>query len=370
MIMEKAFDNIYRNKKILITGHTGFKGSWLSVWLNSMGAQVHGVSIDIPSTPSIFEVFDLQSLISHHLFDIRDYGKVKGLVAEIEPDFIFHLAAQPIVKKSYTDTLETFSTNVMGTANILESIRHVTHECSVVMITSDKCYENVEWTWGYRENDQLGGKDPYSASKACAEHIVYTYFHSFFKNHDKVKIASVRAGNVIGGGDWALNRIVPDAMRSWSQNEPLTIRSPNATRPWQHVLEPLSGYLNVGMDLYKKKIKSGESFNFGPNTDQNFSVLDLLNHLARKWHIEDPSKLINVEANSIHEAGLLKLNIDKALHSLGWKPVLNFDETVTYTAEWYYRFYRDQKNFSLKFMEGQIASYYQEAKNKKLPWAM
>ena len=240
------FNNIFRGKKIIVTGNTGFKGSWLSLWLYSLGAKVTGISKDIPSNPSLFEELDLAKKTEHHFENICDALKMKEIFTAVQPDFVFHLAAQPIVSVSYDDPLETFRTNTIGTANILEALRFVSSPCSAVIITSDKCYDNVEWIWGYREQDALGGKDPYSASKGAAELVIKTYFHSYFKKADsKIKLASIRAGNVIGGGDWALNRIVPDCFRSWNDGKPVKIRNPESTRPWQHVLEPLSGYLRA-----------------------------------------------------------------------------------------------------------------------------
>ncbi|MFN5417916.1 MAG: CDP-glucose 4,6-dehydratase [Flavobacteriia bacterium] len=363
------FKNIYTNKKVLITGNTGFKGAWLSIWLQQLGADVYGISHDVPTEPSIFEVCGLSSKMTHKFIDIRNFDSLEKEIKQIQPDFIFHLAAQPIVSTSYQDPLETFSTNVLGSAHILEAVRKADVKVNVIMITSDKCYENVEWTWGYRENDQVGGKDPYSASKGAAELVIRSYYHSFFKNENsKVKLVSVRAGNVIGGGDWAANRIVPDAMRNWSENEPVVIRSPKATRPWQHVLEPLSGYLTVGMKLDQDQKLSGESFNFGPNSDQNHTVLELLQRLSQKWGNQNADEMIRVEKSDFHEAGLLKLNCDKALHELDWKPSLNFDQTIDLTASWYVDFYKNNA-INVAYMENQISAYAEIAKNKEIAWA-
>jgi CDP-glucose 4,6-dehydratase len=363
------FKEIYKNKKVLVTGNTGFKGAWLSIWLKQLGADVYGFSNEIPTNPSIFEVCNLESKIKHNYIDIRDFVQLKNKISEIVPDFVFHLAAQPIVSSSYSDPLETFSTNVMGSANIMEAIRLLNLELNLIMITSDKCYENVEWTWGYREIDKLGGKDPYSASKGAAELLIHSYYHSFFKkSNSNVKLISVRAGNVIGGGDWAESRIVPDAMRSWNNDKPLIIRSPYATRPWQHVLEPLSGYLTAGLSLAENKIINGESYNFGPNADQSHTVMDLLTRLAKDWGSKKIDEMIQVEKSNFHEAGLLKLNCDKALHDLNWKPTLNFDQTIKFTSDWYIDFYKNKK-IDFNYISKQIMEFAKVASSKSIEWA-
>lgn len=362
------FNDCYRNKKVLVTGNTGFKGAWLSIWLKHLGAEVFGYSSDIPTNPSIFEVCCLESQLKHSFGDVRDLNKLKELVETIKPDFVFHLAAQPIVSASYVDPIDTFTSNIIGTANLLEVCRNASNPMNVIVITSDKCYENVEWGWGYRENDRLGGKDPYSASKGAAELIFHSYFHSFFKNSDRVKLVSVRAGNVIGGGDWALNRIVPDAMRSWSQGKEVVIRSPRATRPWQHVLEPLSGYLTAGMKLSTDGSIHGESYNFGPNADQNHSVLELLEKLAQSWGAGDAAKMIAIEDANFHEAGLLKLNCDKALNDLLWRPTLNFEQTIKFTSDWYVSFYESNK-MPISYIVNQIEQYTAIAREKSIKWS-
>ncbi|MBI2258845.1 MAG: CDP-glucose 4,6-dehydratase [Flavobacteriia bacterium] len=363
------FGGIYKGKKVLVTGNTGFKGAWLTIWLNQIGAEVYGISNEIPTQPSIFEVCSLAQNLKHEFLNVLDFQSLKQKIDEIRPDFIFHLAAQAIVSDSYSNPLNTFNTNIIGTANVLEAVRVLDFEVSLIMITSDKCYENVEWTWGYRENDRLGGKDPYSASKGGAELVIHSYYESFFKKNDsKVKLVSVRAGNVIGGGDWAVNRIVPDAMRSWSKNLCLVIRSPYATRPWQHVLEPLSGYLTAGMKLFFNNKLSGESYNFGPNSDQSHTVLELLTKLSSKWNKSTLDEMVQVEKSSFHEAGLLKLNCDKALHDLDWKPTLNFEQTIEFTSDWYFEYYKSEK-IDLSFLEKQIILFSEVAKSKKISWA-
>ncbi|MDP9041942.1 MAG: CDP-glucose 4,6-dehydratase [Bacteroidota bacterium] len=368
------FNNIFRGKKIIVTGNTGFKGSWLSLWLYSLGAKVTGISKDIPSNPSLFEELDLAKKTEHHFENICDVSKMKEIFTAVQPDFVFHLAAQPIVSVSYDDPLETFRTNTIGTANILEALRFVSSPCSAVIITSDKCYDNVEWIWGYREQDALGGKDPYSASKGAAELVIKTYFHSYFKKADsKIKLASIRAGNVIGGGDWALNRIVPDCFRSWNDGKPVKIRNPESTRPWQHVLEPLSGYLRAAQVLAEQKTTiHGEPFNIGPNADQNHTVLELLQAVSKYWQEGSLKDHFAIETNTaFHEAGLLKLNCDKALALLQWKPVLDFHSTAQLTGEWYNYYYNNRNSSNVTdYTLKQIEFYASGAKAKTIPWAL
>jgi len=274
----------FRNKTVLVTGHTGFKGSWLSTWLHNLGANVVGVSNDIVSMPSNFSVSGVPTFIEDRRLDIRDLDAVKSLIEDIQPDFVFNLAAQALVRRSYENPLETMTTNAIGSANVLESLREINKKVSVVMITSDKAYDNVEWAWGYRETDRLGGKDPYSASKGMAELAIRSYVESFFKSSGcNIRIGIARAGNVIGGGDWALDRIVPDCMRAWANGDIVDIRSPLATRPWQHVLEPLSGYLCLARDLYLYDKHNGEAYNFGPPADQNYSVSELIDEMSKSW---------------------------------------------------------------------------------------
>jgi len=363
------FGDIYSNKKVLITGNTGFKGSWLSVWLLKLGAKVYGLSKDIPTEPSMFKELGLKNKIDHRQKDIRDLNSVKQIIAEVKPDFIFHLAAQSLVSKSYSDPIETVTTNVLGTTNVLEGLKEANHNCIGVIITSDKCYDNVEWIWGYKETDTLGGKDIYSGSKGAAEIIFKSYYHSFFKKDESnVKIATTRAGNVIGGGDWAQDRIIPDCMRAWSNNKIVKIRSPKATRPWQHVLEPLSGYLTLGHKLYISYDFNGESFNFGPLSRYNHTVEELLQELSKYWKIQDFSNAYNITDNiTFHEAGLLKLNCDKALSNLKWLPTLSYEELIKFTGSWYFNFYSDKINM-FDFTLDQINKYEQMATNKKLQW--
>ena len=368
------FNNIFKGKRVIVTGNTGFKGSWLSLWLFNIGAKVVGISKDIPTKPSLFEELELSKKTDHHFENICDAKMMKEIFSSVQPDFVFHLAAQPIVSLSYEDPLETFQTNTIGTANILEALRSLTRPCNAVIITSDKCYDNVEWIWGYREQDALGGKDPYSASKGAAEIVIKTYFHSYFNKPDSpIRLTTVRAGNVIGGGDWALNRIVPDCFRSWNKDQAVKIRNPNSTRPWQHVLEPLSGYLRAAQVLAEQKINiHGEPFNIGPNADQNHTVLELLQAVSKFWQSGTLKDYFSVESNAaFHEAGLLKLNCDKALAFLRWKPVLDFHETALLTGEWYNYYYNNKSSLPVAdYTLRQIEAYSAGAKLKSISWAL
>lgn len=359
----------FKDKTVLVTGHTGFKGSWLCTWLNYLGARVIGISDDQTTNPSNYSLSSISDFTDDYRFDICDNKKVVSLVKEIEPDFVFHLAAQALVSVSYKAPITTMMTNAIGTANILDSLRHLNKKVVAIMITSDKAYDNVEWPWGYRETDRLGGKDPYSASKGMAELAIRTYVESFFmESKSKVRIGITRAGNVIGGGDWAVDRIVPDCMTAWSKKKVVDIRSPFATRPWQHVLEPLSGYLCLARNLYLNPRNHGEAYNFGPTADQNYSVSRLINEMSKHWsHI----KWNDISNNSdyFHEAGLLKLNCDKALLQLEWRSSLKFEETVRMTVEWYKEFYQNQKSSMHDFSIQQIIKYSETAKLNKLPWA-
>lgn len=363
------FGDIYKDKKVLITGNTGFKGSWLTVWLLKLGAKVYGISKDIPTEPSMFKELNLKNKVVHYEKNIRDLESIKQIIKQIEPDFLFHLAAQPLVSVSYSDPTETISTNIMGTTNVLEALRVSNHTCFGIIITSDKCYDNVEWIWGYKETDTLGGKDIYSGSKGAAELIFRSYYYSFFKKTDSyVSVVTARAGNVIGGGDWARDRIIPDCMRAWSKNEAVEIRSPNATRPWQHVLEPLSGYLILGQKLYEGNDINGESFNFGPPSQYNHTVEELLQDLSQLWDHKGSSKAFRITDDlKFHEASLLKLNCDKALIQLKWLPTLNYEKLIKFTGTWYLNFYKAKINM-LDFTLSQIDEYEQIASIKEIEW--
>lgn len=364
------FGNVYNGKKVLVTGHTGFKGSWLTTWLLELGADVCGVSNEIPTTPAMFDVLNLEGKIEHHIADVRDLNSIKDIIHTYKPDFLFHLAAQPIVSKSYIEPLDTISTNVMGTANVLEVLRTLDHRCNAVIITSDKCYENVEWVWGYKETDPVGGRDIYSGSKGAAEVIFHAYKQSFFNLNHKVRLATGRAGNVIGGGDWAADRIVADCVRAWSNSDKVEIRCPEATRPWQHVLEPLSGYLALGQGLANNDKIHGEQFNFGPRAEQNHTVKDLLTDLSCRWGFECCNDAFEVTDNiPFHEAGLLKLNCDKSLFHLKWEATLSYKECVDFVSDWYVNFYHDdKKEDSLAYTKKQIRDYQNIAINKNIAW--
>lgn len=365
------FGATYRGKRVLVTGHTGFKGSWLTVWLLKLGARVVGLSDRIPTDPAMFQVLGLESRIEHHLGDVRDAAVVARLIERTKPDFVFHLAAQAIVSTSYEEPLETISTNVMGTANLLEALRHVQHPCTVVLITSDKCYENVEWPWGYKETDHLGGRDIYSGSKGAAEVIAHSYYWAFFRESAKtqVRIATGRAGNVIGGGDWAKDRIIVDCVRAWSEGETVEIRSPDATRPWQHVLEPLSGYLTLGAELACDHKLCGESFNFGPRTEQNKTVVSLLGDLRKHW-TQDPIGVAYRITGHVpfHEAGLLRLNCDKAAFFLKWEATLSYAECIGMVGRWYSNYYSGQRENAYDLTLDQIEQYEAAATKRGLAW--
>lgn len=346
----------FQDKVVLVTGHTGFKGSWLSAWLSLMGAKIVGISDRVPTDPSHYEL--LKRNISQDLrIDIKDSEAVYDVIQEMQPDYVFHLAAQPIVLESYNDPLNTFHTNILGTTNILDALRRSNHKCTAVMITSDKCYDNVEWTYGYRETDRLGGKDPYSGSKGATELVIRSYVESFFKlPTSNIQVAIGRAGNVIGGGDWAAYRIVPDCVRAWSKNEKPEIRNPSATRPWQHVLEPLSGYLSLAVNLHKNNMINGEAFNFGPPAYQNHTVKEVVNEITNHWPNANWIDGSTKQSNH-HEAGLLKLNCDKALHALDWKATLNFHETTLWTGIWYSAFYHEGQQAASELTVKQIKEY-------------
>ena len=367
----KKFQDIYSGKNVLVTGHTGFKGSWLSTWLNMLGARVIGVSLDVPTEPSNFSVLKISKFVKDYRIDIRDTKALSKIIKSHQPDYIFHLAAQSLVRQSYQSPLDTFSINALGSVSVLESLRiaQIDKLVSAVMITSDKVYDNLEWKWGYRETDNFGGLDPYSASKGMAELGIRSYVNSFFKKPmSNLRIGVTRAGNVIGGGDWAVDRVVPDCINAWSKNNIVKIRNPHATRPWQHVLEPLSGYLLLGSELSQNLLLNGEAYNFGPNADQSYSVSQLIEEMAKYWdqvRWEDDSK----NYDKMHEAGLLKLNCDKSLFDLNWKPTLSFTDTVCMTVEWYKEFYQNNHLLMYDYTINQIAEYVKIANEKGIEWA-
>ncbi len=354
---------IFNKKKVLITGHTGFKGSWLAQWLIMMKANVYGIGLQPFTNPSHFEKLGLKNKLTNHFIDIRNFKKLSSTINDIAPDFIFHLAAQSLVGKAYENSLETYQTNFIGTLNLLESLKKFKKKCVTILITSDKCYENKEWIWGYKETDDLGGIDPYSASKGASEIMIRSQIKSFFPKIGNIKIAIGRAGNVIGGGDWSEKRIIPDAIKAWSENKPLALRNPLATRPWQHVLEPLSGYLQLAKLLKNNNDLHGEAFNFGPPQDQNYPVENLIEEMSMHWE-NVKWQVIDKNKEKYYESGLLKLNCDKALTYLSWRPTLNFYETVKFTTEWYKSYYSEP---SLKkiITKEQIYKYIELTKKKK-----
>lgn len=369
-MVSTVFANVYAGKRVLVTGHTGFKGSWLTAWLLKLGAEVAGFAIGLPSEPCHFSVLGLERRIRDFRGDIRDREGLGRVLDEFKPDIVFHLAAQALVRRSYQDPASTFEINTMGTLNLLECLRQRPDVRTGILITSDKCYRNVEWVWGYREEDRLGGEDPYSGSKGCAEIVFYSYFHSFFRGKPDVpSLATARAGNVIGGGDWAEDRIVPDCVRSWSRGETVMIRSPRATRPWQHVLEPLSGYLWLGSELWRTNPRAtGSSYNFGPDASVNQSVETLINALSRYW--SGARWLSDVQAAvGQPEATLLKLCCDKALTELNWKATLTFEETVRLTSQWYRQYYGDPGQDIAACTEGQIDEYCDLARQRGIAWS-
>ncbi|MEI6167169.1 MAG: CDP-glucose 4,6-dehydratase [bacterium] len=390
-------NGFYKDKRVLITGHTGFKGSWLTEWLLMMGAKVTGFALPPSTEPALFDQLGLAGRCDHRIGDIRDRALVRKVIHEVRPDLIFHLAAQPLVRLSYAQPVETYETNVMGTAHVLDALRDADWPCAAVMITTDKVYENKEWLHAYRESDPLGGYDPYSSSKACAELVIQSYRQSFF-NPSKIQeifeqklaksakglvaVASARAGNVIGGGDWALDRIVPDCMRALAKGEVISVRNPHATRPWQHVLEPLSGYLLLGMKLHdaltscilhltshvaflppsgspltshiSQLTSYSSAFNFGPSLASNRSVGELVGEVVKLWpgRWEDRS-----EPGALHEAGMLNLSADKAFHLLQWESRWNFKQTIDATVLWYMTIHKKGEIAARAMMDMQIRKY-------------
>ena len=363
---ESLFGGVYKGKKVLLTGHTGFKGSWLALWLQKMGADVYGYSLE--NTDELDHLSLLNLNINEKIGDIRDLKTLQDYFTAVQPDIVFHLAAQALVRYSYEDPIETYSTNVMGTLNIFEASRKTDSVKAIINVTTDKCYENKEWIWGYRENDPMGGYDPYSSSKGCSELLTSSYRNSFFNVNDFGKkhntlLASGRAGNVIGGGDWAVDRLIPDIVKATAKNEAVLIRNPKATRPWQHVLEPLSGYLNLGAELLNKNISKAEGFNFGPENSSNLQVGDIVKLSHEYWN--DIQIKISTNTDEHHEANLLMLDCSKANKELKWKAVWGIDKTISTTINWYKKFYTEQKLSSLE----DLTNYINDAKALKVLWA-
>ena len=357
MLDQNLFNGCFNKKRIFITGHTGFKGSWLTKILIDLGAEIMGYALEPSEDKNIFSDLKLDNKINHRIGDIRDEENLFSNINIFQPEIVFHLAAQPLVRLSYEDPINTFSTNILGSANLLNSVAKIDCIKALVYITSDKCYENFGWNYGYRENDVLGGIDPYSASKAAAEIIFSSYLRSYYQQREGFGAASARAGNVIGGGDWSKDRIIPDCIKSIIENKPVFIRNPNATRPWQHVLEPLSGYLLLAQKLLEDPKKYSSSFNFGPSTNEEMSVDEVAKKLffilekgELKYDLQDNSK--------VHEASLLQLNYDKANKLLGWKPNWNVDNTIRHTADWYKAFLKNEN--MLEITQNQIYNFFGE----------
>ena len=362
---QSLFGGVYKDKKVLLTGHTGFKGSWLALWLEQMGAKVYGFALANEGANHL----DLLPLkMQQSINDLRDFEALQNYFNEVQPDIVFHLAAQALVRQSYNDPIETFSTNVMGTLNVYEACRKTPSVKAIVNVTSDKCYENKEWNWGYRENEPMGGYDPYSASKGCAELLTSSYRNSYFNVDDygvkhNVLLASGRAGNVIGGGDWADDRLIPDIVRATSKHEAVKIRNPLATRPWQHVLEPLSGYLTLGWKLLEKDFCSAEGWNFGPDNNSNLPVGDIIELSKKYW--DGITIEFSKDPNDHHEANLLMLDCSKANKLLKWKAIWGIDKTIDKTISWYKEYYLNNNVVTLT----DLSDYVTDAKAAKIQWA-
>ncbi|UCE12532.1 MAG: CDP-glucose 4,6-dehydratase [Candidatus Heimdallarchaeota archaeon] len=361
--------NVYRNKTVLVTGHTGFKGTWLSIWLKALGGQVIGYSLEPNTQPSVFEVTQLENKITHIIGDIRDENHLNDVFQQYNPEFVFHLAAQSLVRESYKDPKLTYESNVIGLVYLFEVIRKTNSVRVVINVSSDKCYENKEWVWGYRENDPMGGYDPYSSSKGCSELITSAYRRSFFNDNEDscVVLASARAGNVIGGGDWAEDRIIPDCIRSLTTKKPILIRNPNAIRPWQHVLEPLSGYLWLGALLHNNGKDYASGWNFGPRENQSLPVKEIVERMIQIWGEGSWTTPQDVHAQP-HEANYLKLDCSKAYRLLKWQAIYDIHETIVNTINWYKSYYYDSVDMFDLCLK-QITNYVETAKKENLLWA-
>lgn len=352
LIVRGINPNFWQGKRVLLTGHTGFKGGWLSLWLQSMNAELLGVALNPPTQPALFDVARVREGMEHQIADIRDYEKIKSLMAAFKPEIVIHMAAQPLVRLSYQSPVETYATNVMGTVHVLEAARHVDTVRAIVNITTDKCYENKEWSWGYRENEPMGGHDPYSSSKGCAELVSNAYRKSFLSGQG-VALATARAGNVIGGGDWASDRLVPDTLSALERNEPVLIRNPHAIRPWQHVLEPLSGYLMLAQSLYEHGQLDAEGWNFGPRDEDAKPVQWIVEHLCDAWGNGSTWSLQKGEHP--HEANFLKLDISKARQRLQWSPRWSLDVALSHIVDWHRAWLANENMRSVCLQ--QIANY-------------
>jgi CDP-glucose 4,6-dehydratase len=354
------FGQAYRQRRVLLTGHTGFKGSWLALWLQTLGADVTGVSLPCATSPSHWDVLRLN--IPTHEVDIRDSAALLACARDARPEIVFHLAAQSLVRPSYQDPLQTWSTNVIGTANLLEACRQIPGIRAIVVVTSDKCYENQEWAWGYRETDRLGGHDPYSASKACAEIVSASYRRAFFQSAASPLLATARAGNVIGGGDWAEDRLVPDLVRAMAAHKPMEIRSPDATRPWQHVLDCLSGYLALGQRLLEGDPTKTGAWNFGPGPEANQTVASMLDRMQYFWPALAWQR---TDVKQPHETTQLYVDSAKARAELRWRPVWALDETLAATAEWY----QGYGDAGAALSRAQLDRYVRAARTAELAWS-
>lgn len=364
--MSATFTGVYSDKNVLVTGHTGFKGTWLVQWLKSLGANVCGYALDPPSKRNMFDMTSARDGIKDIRGDVRDFKQFTEVCSQFEPDFVFHMAAQPLVRLSYREPLETLETNVMGTANVLESLRRVEKRCAVVVVTSDKCYENVTTKLGYRETDAMGGSDPYSMSKGATELVVASWRRSFFDEKSPVLVSSGRAGNVIGGGDWAEDRITTDCIDALCAGRPIGIRNPYATRPWQHVLEPLSGYLWLAARLYQDGSGFAEAWNFGPVPQSVCSVEQFASLLVKHWGHGELEYLH--DASAPYEAKLLSLSSEKAFYELGWEPTWDLDECLKRTAYWYKAWHENSQDLA-RLTKEQISDFEQAASEMKIPWA-
>jgi CDP-glucose 4,6-dehydratase len=366
-----AFADAYRNKRVFLTGHTGFKGSWLAEWLLALGANVTGFSLPPPTQPALFNQLALEGRLEHLTGDVLDLRQLCAAFEATRPDFVFHLAAQPLVLRSYREPVETFSTNIIGTVNLLEAARRADYRCSIVAVTTDKCYENAGGSHHFSESDPMGGHDPYSASKGAAELVISAYRRSYFSGPDsQIRLASARAGNVVGGGDWAPDRIVPDCIRALERKQSIPVRNKDAIRPWQHVLEPLSGYLSLGAQLASGPVVSGptavaSAFNFGPDVASNRTVGELVREILRHWPGEWDDKS---DPHAVHEAKLLSLSTDKALQVLQWSPVWSFDEAIRHTITWY-REHNSNPDRMAAFTLAQIGTYTADARKRRLHWS-
>ena len=353
----EALVKTWQGRRVFLTGHTGFKGSWLALWLARLGAQIRGYALDPSTEPNLFNQASVSSVVEDVRGDVRDYAKLEASMAEFAPDVVFHLAAQPIVRRSYVDPVGTYGTNVMGTVHLMEAIRRTPSVRAAVCVTTDKCYQNQEWIWPYRETDPLGGYDPYASSKACAEIVSAAYRSSFFPTErlqeHHVGLATARAGNVMGGGDWSEDRLIPDLIRGFRSNQPVLIRRPNAIRPWQHVLDPLHGYLMLAQELLAQPARFASAYNFGPSDEDIWPVERIATKLVRMWG--DGASWIRDSVPSVHEDQVLRLDASKARVELGWKPRLGIEAALEWTTEWY-RAWNQGDNMA-EFTEKQIAEY-------------